>query len=213
MIKRTIGIVGLLITVGVIALFNPVPQEQPSPSRWIKTNAQGQTMSPWSGPWTCVYDTKTKLLWEAKTDNESIHDGYWTYSWNDGIRGVENKGDCYFEKERCDTLDLITRVNKEKTCGLDNWRLPSSKELLSLVSRDTKPGEPLIAKDFFPQTKRGDYWTMDSQQRLTGTFTYLKEGALAVDFVNGNLTKLPYRNASFVRLVNTGFNTPPPSEH
>ena len=165
-------------------------------------------MSPWSGPWTCVYDTKTQLLWETKTDNESIHDGYWTYSWNDGARGVKNKGDCYFEKERCDTLDLIDRVKIEKTCGLDNWRLPSSKELLSLVSRETKPGEPLIAKDFFPQTKRGDYWTKDSQQRLTGTFKYLKEGALAVDFVNGNLTKLPYRNASFVRLVNTGYVKP-----
>mgnify|MGYP000145850449 FL=1 len=208
MIKRAIGIIGLLVTAWLIALFNPAPQEQASQSRWLKINAQGQVISPWSGPWACVYDTKTQLLWEVKTDSESIHDGYWTYSWYDGTRGVENQGDCYFEKERCDTRDLIKRVNSEKTCGIDNWRLPSSKELLSLVSRDTKPGEPLIAKDFFPQTKRGDYWTKDSQQRLTGTFTYLKEGALAVDFVDGGLTKLPYRNSSFVRLVNTGYVKP-----
>ena len=203
MIKRAIGIVGVLITISLIALFNPIPQEQPSPSRWLKIDEQGKAISPWSGPWACVYDTKTQLLWETKTDNESIHDGYWTYSWYDKTQGIENQGDCYFEKERCDTQDLIERVNNEKTCGLDNWRLPSSKELLSLVSRDTKPGEPLIAKDFFPQTKRGDYWTNNSKQRLTGTFAYLREGAMAVNFVNGNLSKLPYRNASFVRLVNT----------
>lgn len=208
MIKRAIGILGLLVMITLIALFNPRPQEQPSPSRWLKIDAQGKTMAPWSGPWACIYDTKTQLLWETKTDNESIHDGYWTYSWYDGTQGVENKGDCYFEKERCDTQDLIERLNSEKTCGLDNWRLPTSKELFTLVSRETKPGEPLIAKDFFPHTKRGDYWTKDSRQRLSGTFAYLKEGAMAVDFVNGSLTKLPYRNASFVRLVNAEYTRP-----
>jgi hypothetical protein len=175
----------------------------------IKITPKGEAISAWSGPWACVFDKRTGLLWEVKTDDETIHDGYWSYSWSDGRKGTANRGDCYFEKGGCDTLDLIRRVNREKTCGVAGWRLPAQGELLSLVETNIRPGEPTIAKDFFPHTRRGDYWTKEWGQSLDGAFQHLGEGASAVDFVDGSAIKLPYRNAAFVRLVNDQFSYPP----
>ena len=170
-------------------------------SRFQKLNKEGQPISVWQGPWACVVDKKTGLVWENKTDDESIHDGYWSYSWfNDG-QGVENSGDCYFEKDRCDTADLIRRMNKEKTCGLTQWRLPTAEELLTLVNHHPKTGEAKIANDFFLHTKRGDYWTSNAEVPLSGVFQHLGKGAQAVDFIEGKIRNLPYRNAAFVRLV------------
>lgn len=201
MIKRTLILSVLLGGILLFAGLQSFQPKAPPDTRYIKINMQGEKLSSWSGPWSCVFDSKTGLLWEVKTDDESIHDGYWTYSWFDGSEGVSNQGDCYFEQTRCDTLDLIKRANQEKTCGIDTWRLPTSKELLSLVKRRTNPGAPKIAKDFFPQTKRGDYWTSDKQQKLSGAYQHLGKGALVINFIGGTVMKLPYRNAAFVRLV------------
>ncbi|MCG8668461.1 MAG: DUF1566 domain-containing protein [Pseudomonadales bacterium] len=209
MIKRlliVIGIVGVLL--GYAALNPFAPGTPPTNIRWIKIDNQGNQLKAWDGPWACVYDKSTKLLWEVKTDMETIHDGYWSYSWFNGDLGAANKGDCYFEEERCDTNDLIRRTNQQLLCGLDQWRLPSEKELMSLVYHKGKPGDPTIAKDYFPQTKRGDYWTSASQQPLKGAFKHLGTGATAINFIRGTKANIPYRNAAFVRLVHSGFELP-----
>jgi hypothetical protein len=205
MIKRAVILGAIIAGLLVYAAMQGVEQPEPMASPLIKITQQGQTISVWAGPWACVFDKQTGLLWEVKTDNETIHDGYWSYSWFDGLRGKANSGDCYFEKDGCDTQDLIHRANRENTCGVAGWRLPAPSELLSLVETNPRPGEPTIAKDFFPQTRRGDYWTGDAEQALDGAFQHLGEGAIAVDFVTGSVTKLPYRNAAFVRLVSDQF--------
>ena len=201
MIRRFSLLIFLLAILVLIAALNPVTTEPPAESRWTKVDANGQPMSAWSGPWACVCDAKTGLLWEVKNDGEGIHDGYWSYSWFDGQIGEANQGDCYFEKERCDTLDLIRRANMEKTCGATDWRLPTTEELQSLVYKQAKPGEPVIDKGYFPHAKRGDYWTQDAHQPLEGVYKYLKEGSKAISFIDGKVVNLPYRNAAFVRLV------------
>ena len=208
MIKRALGLVLLIMVLAAYAVIQqPVP-DSPSPSRWVKITREGQPVDNWSGPWQCVYDQTTGLLWEVKTDNETIHEGYWSYSWFNGNVGTPNAGDCFFEAERCDTMDLLRRVQQANTCGASNWRLPTAKELMSLVKREVKPGEPTIAKDFFPQTRHGDYWTGEHGQPLTGVFRHLGEGALAVNFSSGTVITLPYRNAAFLRLVATDFQLP-----
>ena len=190
-------IVCLVIGVSYFQLKTPLPKN----SRFQKLNDSGQPIGVWQGPWACVRDKKTGLIWENKTDNESIHDGYWSYSWFQKGLGVANAGDCYFEKERCDTADLIRRMNEEKTCGLNNWRLPTTSELISLVNHNPKTGEAKLANDFFLHTKRGDYWTANSEVPLRGVFQHFGTGAQAVDFIEGKVRNLPYRNAAFVRLV------------
>lgn len=158
-------------------------------------------MGAWSGPWSCVCDSHTGLLWEMKTDDEGIHDGYWTYSWYEEDFGTPDNGDCYFEKERCDTRDLIRHTNREKLCGAHNWRLPASIELQTLLYLQAKEGAPLIDTDYFPKTRRGDYWTQDAEKPLQGVYRHLKHGAVAINFIAGEQVTIPYRNAAFVRLV------------
>lgn len=195
----------LVALIAVVLAFSRY-QHSPTPisdSRFIKLNMQGNKMQPWQGPWSCILDTETQLVWENKTDDESIHDALWTFSWYQQGKGVENFGDCFFEPDRCDTSDLIRRANQEKTCGIDSWRLPTASELRSILFDQPKTGEAKIANDFFPSTKRGDYWASDSDVALEGVFAHLKTGAVAIDFIEGKPRNIPYRNAAFVRLVSS----------
>ncbi|KID57572.1 hypothetical protein JF50_10335 [Pseudoalteromonas luteoviolacea] len=197
----------LLISAFIIAVFIGiclVPPAQPKLSqhpRFTKITQDGKTLSPWQGPWACVHDTQNQLLWEVKTDNETIHDGYWTYSWFNGAQGKENFGDCYFEPNRCDTQDLIRRTNEQALCGLTQWRLPSAQELSSLIQDPASPAYPYIANDFFVHIKKGDYWSADHSQPLSKQYRQGGDGATAINFHFGKSYTLPYRNAAFVMLV------------
>ena len=175
-------------------------------ARFTKMTNSGEALSSWQGPWSCVVDSTLNVLWEVKTDNESIHDGYWTYSWFDEQYGKENYGDCYFEAQRCDTNDLIRHTNKQGLCNQHNWRLPTEDELLSLVDTPQRPGQPHINHDYFPFIHKGDYWTSIHQQPLPRHFQKFqpfKSGALAINFQTGQQVNLPYRNAAFVILVSS----------
>lgn len=196
------AIILILIAIGLVWAF-PYRQNnhQVESSRYIKLSISGMTLDVWQGPWSCILDKKTGLIWENKTDDESIHDGLWTFSWYQNGIGVENSGDCYFEPERCDTTDLVRRVNQEKTCGFENWRLPTEKELMSLVTNNPKTGQAKIPGDFFSYTKRGDYWTSEHNKPLVGVYAHLQYGARSIDFIEGHRRDIPYRNAAFLRLV------------
>ncbi|MBQ4835538.1 MULTISPECIES: DUF1566 domain-containing protein [Pseudoalteromonas] len=201
MIRRFI-LSALIITIfiGICLL----PQAQPKLSqhkRFTKVTHDGVLLSPWQGPWACVLDKQNHLLWEVKTDNESIHDGYWTYSWFDGVHGKRNFGDCYYEPDRCDTSDLIRRTNEQTLCAQSNWRLPTAAELNSLIQSPTSPAQPHIANDFFIHIKQGDYWTSEHNRPLPTQYRQKGVGATAINFHFGKRYTLPYRNAAFVMLV------------
>lgn len=200
--KRLFIFLFLIVSALVYATLNqPTPPTQ-GDAIYTKIGAQGEQLDIWGGPWSCVYDQNTGLLWEVKTDGEDIHHTSWTFSWFNAGLGSENNGDCYFEKARCDTDDLLRRINEKKLCGVDGWRLPRTSELLSLVDFTAPPGDAVIDADFFPHTQRGDYWTSDNQKKLSSIYAHLGTGAHAVNFIDGTVTGLPYRNAAFVMLVN-----------
>jgi len=169
--------------------------------RYKKVDMQGLAVSSWQGPWSCVLDTRTGLIWENKTDDEGIHDGNWTYSWFLNNQGTANNGDCYFENSRCDTEDLIRRMNSEATCGKTAWRLPSTQELLTLVDNQAMVGEAKIANDFFPHTRAGVYWTSNHGQELEQSMHLNGFGANVVNFASGATLTKPYSTAPFLRLV------------
>lgn len=175
----------------------------PVHARFTKMLNTGEVISSWQGPWACVVDSSLNVLWEVKKDNESIHDGYWTYSWFDETHGKENFGDCYFEAKRCDTNDLIRHTNTQGLCNQHNWRLPTPSELQSLIQKPQRPGQAHINNDYFPFIHKGDYWTSANQQQLPQHFTQFNHGALAVNFLAGQQVTLPYRNAAFVILVSS----------
>jgi len=191
-------LLGLTFVLAHLFVDSPISEKD---YRFVKIDSKGEQLKAWQGPWPCILDLEQKLLWEIKTDDETIHDGYWTYSWFDGVSGVSNNGDCYFKKDRCDTLDLIKETNKEQLCGLTGWRLPTLYELQSLVVENDRPGENKISTDYFPQIKNGDYWT--SQNKIP--FKRLNHhhlGVSAINFHEANHLILPYHNAAFVILVN-----------
>ncbi|MCC2523828.1 Lcl C-terminal domain-containing protein [Vibrio coralliilyticus] len=201
MIKRLSILATLIASLVVIAYFNPIEQEEPQPSRWQKITMRGQPIDIWSGPWSCVLDKKTGLLWEVKTDSENIHDSYWSYSWFDGSRGVPDRGDCFFDDGRCDSFDHVTRTNAESLCGRSDWRVPTTDELYTLINLSVPNGQAKISGGFFPRVRKGDYWTTDHSIPLSGFYSRLGEGANAVDFRDGQVKTLPYRNAAFLILV------------
>lgn len=201
--RLIIALVLAFLLVLYVVVQPPLAPQPSTATRWQKLDAQGKPVAPWAGPWHCVHDRQTGLVWEVKSDNESIHDAYWTYSWFDGKVGEARQGDCFFAAQRCDTQLLVSRVNETQRCGLSGWRLPSRAELHSLVVMDREPGKPTLANDFFPYARRGDYWTADGAQPLTGFYQYLGKGAWAINFTDGSAQVWPYRNAAYVRLVTT----------
>lgn len=204
MIKRGLFLLSIMAGVAVYAVINPVETPKvPHNPRFVKLNAEGKPLKPWAGPWKCVHDTKTGLVWEVKSYAEDIHDKQCSFSWFDGQKGVKGAGDCFIGNGDSDTLQIVTLTNEEKRCGFTGWRLPSEKELRSLLSITPKPDGPHIASDYFPYTARAAFWTSDADKKLTGHFKYKGLGATVVSFRDSRIYDLPYSNTAFVRLVAT----------
>ena len=175
---------------------------QPEPYHLVKLDNNGEPMPLWAGPWFCVKDTKNRLIWEAKNNNENLHHGSWSYSWFDGETGVPDKGNCNHEDDYlCDVADLLEKTRSEQLCGIRNWRLPTAAELKTLVREQNIGYGASINQAFFPYTRQSNYWIADKGQKLTGFYQRFGEGAKVINFKDGEENTLPYSNASFVRLV------------
>jgi hypothetical protein len=65
--------------------------------------------------WVMIRDNNTGLIWELKTLDNSIHDKYQTYEWNDAQQ------------------IFINNLNTNAYGGLTRWRLPKIMELISII--------------------------------------------------------------------------------
>ena len=108
-----------------------------------------------AGEWGCTYDNTTGLMWEVKRTDGGLRDQFHTYSWynpdaatNGGAVGVESGGGC-FSAGRCDTSKFVQDVNATNMCGRGDWRLPTTRELFTLVKL---VGSPTIDSGYFPNT-------------------------------------------------------------
>ncbi len=107
-----------------------------------------------AGEWGCTYDNTTGLMWEVKTASGGLRHLNHSYTWynsnaatNGGILGVANGGSC-FATGRCDTEKFVQDVNATNMCGRIDWRIPSVRELFTLV----KLAGPSIDSAYFPNT-------------------------------------------------------------
>lgn len=110
---------------------------------YTKLDASGNSLAEDAASWAMARDNVTGLIWEIKTIGaDSIHHNQNKYTW----------------QEARDTF--IPQLNEARFGGFDDWRLPTIKELSTLVNpngANFRPGTNLpvaINVDYFPNTKR-----------------------------------------------------------
>jgi hypothetical protein len=112
--------------------------------------------------WACTLDNVTGLIWEVKTSSGLRSQGH-SYTWfnsngatNGGAAGTSSGGIC-FSTGRCDTENFVADVNVVGLCGATDWRMPSKKELISIL--DLGRTNPPIDPSYFHNTPATAFWT------------------------------------------------------
>lgn len=166
-----------------------------------------QTASYAATPWACVKDNVTGLIWEVKTDDGGLHDKDDTFTWyntdpaiNGGAAGVDGAASntCFGWTSGnaamyCNTQAYVNRVNAEGLCGANDWRMPTVKELESILNYGRV--NPSIDSGYFPNTASEWYWSGTPQSR------YYVWG---VHFDNGFPNHHQHDPSFKVRLVRSG---------
>ncbi len=118
-----------------------------NPPSYTKLDADGNELADDAVSWTMVRDNVTGLIWEVKTDDESVHDKDNQYTWYNSNSDT-NGGDAGTPGDGTDTEDFINELNSSNYGGHSDWRLPTRAELLSIADYGTN--NPAIDIDYFP---------------------------------------------------------------
>ena len=148
----------------------------------------------------CVKDKLTGLLWEIKTADGGLRDYQKTFTHFDSTTAAQKKVGTKATQAEIDATDnaatYVKEVNRLGLCGFTDWRLPTARELHSIVNYGLK--DIAIDTTVFINPPRNDdeYWTSSSYQDNLGT-----DQALYVNFYAGYVFS-NYRNETlYVRLV------------
>lgn len=111
-----------------------------------------------AGDWACTRDNVTGLTWEVKTGDNGLRHKGWRYTWynTDGTTNGGNAGsvgtriscDVTLPSNQCNTQAYVAAVNAAALCGYGDWRLPSLRELRTIVHQGTS--FPSIDGTYFP---------------------------------------------------------------
>lgn len=153
-----------------------------APLRYRKLDGKGQPMADNAPDWECVEDLNTGLIWEKKLDDpDSPRDKHRTFAWALGdYEPTQEELDyaCPQGEAICTTEQYRQWLDTQQLCGIQGWRLPHSRELMSLqhygslahqdgqlVTLDVRyfPDVSTTTKDF-----SGYYWsqTLTPSRRL-----------------------------------------------
>jgi hypothetical protein len=154
-----------------------------NPMSYTKLEKNGGVLSKDSKLWAMVRDNVTGLVWEVKTDLDgkpdysNPHDADNVYVWynstNGGYAGTQGNGVTTF-----DTEEFINALNEDEFGGYTDWRLPTIKELDSIVNYNIPSPGPTINPAFFPSTQSYYFW-------CSTNYAFDKDSAWAVTFYSG----------------------------
>jgi Protein of unknown function (DUF1566) len=175
------------------------------PPSYTKLDANGAVLSDDAATWAMIKDNVTGLLWENKTSDGSIHDGAKRFTWCDmnPANNGGNQGECGTSTGNAatDTEAFIKALNDVMFGGFSDWRMPTPKELTTIVDRSLI--NPAVTAAWFPNTMLNYYWSSTDSADGSGnawTVVFL-DGT--VDVLSGNKT-----SAQAVRAVRGGQSRP-----
>ena len=164
-----------------------------NPPSYTKLDASGNDLPDDTASWVMVRDNVTGLIWEVKTDDGSIHDKDNTYTWYDSNPDT-NGGNAGTPGEGTDTEDFINALNAENFGGYSDWRMPTIKDLSSLVNSGIAYPVPTIDTTWFPRTVSSLYWSSTTYAQFTSL-------AWLVYFSHGHVNIYDKSNSYYVRAV------------
>jgi hypothetical protein len=168
------------------------------------TLAAGAILGTAAGDWACTLDNVTGLMWEVKTvTNTSLRYSGHTYTWystngatNGGKAGSVGIDSCNNTLGvQCNTQAYVAAVNAAALCSHNDWRLPTRRELMTLVYANGS--SPTIDATYFPNTQASSFWS-------STTYAVSTEFAWQIVFFDGYVFPLGEKAAStfsFIRLV------------
>lgn len=133
----------------------------------------------WADGWIMTRDNVTGLIWEIKTNDGSIHDRDNESIWYDA-QSV-----------------FIAQLNQQGFGGYSNWRMPTIKELSSLVNSSIPSPGPTIDTSWFPNAMSSSYWS-------STTWAHFTNYAWRVGFNNGSVYIANESYSYYVRAVRAG---------
>lgn len=177
------------------------------PPGYAKLDAAGNALDASATAWACVRDEATGLVWEAKTADAGLQGVVHRYAWSN-IDPATNGGDAGGTTETswcgetlnglaCTTENYLLAVNALNLCGAADWRLPTQRELLTLMHSGMN--KPTIDTAFFPHTAHDVYWAATSYAPIPAfawglNFAY---GAANADYKNRPYSVRLVRGVSF----------------
>ena len=165
-----------------------------NPRSYTKLDESGNELPDTASAWTSVRDNVTGMEWEVKTTDGSIHDSNKTYTWCD--TNPETNGGYAGSCDGSNTEAFISTLNGQNFGGHSDWRLPTIKDLQTLVNRGVIM--PTIDTTNFPNTKSASYWSATTRASNTNY-------AWSVYFGNGDVGDYNKKsNSYYVRAVRSG---------
>lgn len=146
---------------------------------FTKISSSGELLTVDSEDWDCVLDNVTGLMWEVKKggngeySDEGLHDQDNEFTWYESNSSLVGSGADAGDDQNaldicdvddttaCNTSAFVDRVNDSMLCGYSNWRMPSTNELLSIVSYKsigTSGSTDLVDETFFPRPDTSNVW-------------------------------------------------------
>jgi hypothetical protein len=171
-----------------------------NPQSYTKLDANGNDLPDSATEWVMVRDNVTGLIWEIKqakdgnADYSDPHDADNKYTWYNSDPET-NGGNAGTAGDGTDTEDFINALNSERFGGYSDWRMPTVKELSSIVNSGTY--YPAINTAYFPNTMSSYSWSATTS--VYGTAT-----AWTLFFGDGHIYYPIKSNSLYVRAVHGG---------